>query len=1225
METFMNKKKTILTFLLLIAICLSGIMQVPQPVHAEPLAATGTVVITPTTGGKWAYIHRSDARHAEWYPTTGEYANWWRTNYDDSAWLNNSPNNNWTDQWTQMGWDVPSGMPKIAYLYSQGTEYSFGMHRQWFTIPAGHQATSVKLEIFADDQFAAHLNGTRIYTGPTERPQTITNIDPGLLKAGNNLFSISLLNISGPGGLTYRLTVTYEDKTPPTLGFAGADSNTWYNSNRVITAASSDPSGIAEQYVSDTNGNWRTSFTATQTTDIWCRAKDNSGNWAGPSVCGTVHIDKVKPTLGFSGATDGAWYNSPRTIQSASTDSGGSGLKSQGISTDNKTWVASKSINSTSDIYCRAEDNAGNVSQALCGRVNFDLNAPTVSVTKSPAGEWANQNVTVTATASDSGGSGLAGIRCKLASEGSWQNGSGGKCTRTAASSTTFQYYAWDNAGNYFGSASSPKTVAVNIDKINPTAVATKDKPGTWSSSDVNVSVSASDSGGSGVKTVYCKFSHESTWRTNNCNLTATQSTVLQYYVVDNAGNMHGSPENPLTLEVNIDKGPPLVYIEKIPDTDWASTDVLVIAHAMDTGAGLDNVFCKLSRDETWTEGVGGNCTRVATESDTFQYYAVDVLGNRLGDQYAPLDIPIRIERNAPTLGFNASGTKGLDEWFISDVVITPNSTDEDSGIRDQFVGLEPGNYDDSVIMTESGIVYCKAVDNAGILSEGACGFVYIDKLPPSAVGGAVEANGVESGKWQNSVNSPVFQWASASDTNSGLRGYNVYWGMDANGESDLFQVEEQFAPDPVSAPGIYYLRIQSMDNAGNTSEWRTVFEFRFDVIAPDLSGIVAHENQGSINNVWQNSITEPQFVWSDADGSASGVEGYYVYWGTNSNGESDFFQAGNEYAPEPVTESGIYFLRLRAKNHVGLLSEWKTVYVFKYTTGHSFTCEIDYDKGCEIRTPSQNQSITFPTQMVNESTWIFFSEHPVSFHQLLPYHKSIYNFSLEGMNQSGHVNEFNQPYTFVFHYGPKDVVGLKEETLAVYFWDEASGEWVNLDGDLDTANNTLTFSANHFTDYAVQAEFGEVGDALVQIFSGPIEVSEAVIEFPTVELNGYAQTTTATTTITARDATGTGQGWNIFIQAGDFISGRNVIPVSNFEIVLPSENIFMVDGYGQPVSGVEDYTNLDNEHLIILSAGAGEGMGFFEFSPIFRLLVPASAHAGTYTSEVLLTIVPGS
>jgi len=67
-----------------------------------------------------------------------------------------------------------------------------------------------------------------------------------------------------------------------------------------------------------------------------------------------------------------------------------------------------------------------------------------------------------------------------------------------------------------------------------------------------------------------------------------------------------------------------------------------------------------------------------------------------------------------------------------------------------------------------------------------------------------------------------VVRWNAAQDAASGVAGYRVYLGADANGTSEWFvPAPETLAP--ALAPGSYTLRVQPIDFAGNIGAWTTV------------------------------------------------------------------------------------------------------------------------------------------------------------------------------------------------------------------------------------------------------------------------------------------------------------------------------------------------------------------------------------------------------------------
>jgi len=66
----------------------------------------------------------------------------------------------------------------------------------------------------------------------------------------------------------------------------------------------------------------------------------------------------------------------------------------------------------------------------------------------------------------------------------------------------------------------------------------------------------------------------------------------------------------------------------------------------------------------------------------------------------------------------------------------------------------------------------------------------------------------------------------------------------------------------------------------------------------------------------------------------------------------------------------------------------------------------------------------------------------------------------------------FDPPITLTFSYDTSDIPeGIAEEDLVVAWYDQAAGEWVELDCVVDTENNTITASVPHFTTFAIIGE----------------------------------------------------------------------------------------------------------------------------------------------------------
>ncbi|MDI6827221.1 MAG: hypothetical protein QME62_01910, partial [Armatimonadota bacterium] len=192
------------------------------------------------------------------------------------------------------------------------------------------------------------------------------------------------------------------------------------------------------------------------------------------------------------------------------------------------------------------------------------------------------------------------------------------------------------------------------------------------------------------------------------------------------------------------------------------------------------------------------------------------------------------------------------------------------------------------------------------------------DDTPPLNPTLASEIHGAQNAVWQSSIADPAFTWSGASDADSGIAGYLVYFGTSELGTSDTEVSEASFDPSQVTS-GTYYLRIRAKDFAGNTAdEWKTLFVFKYDSNAPNTPIV---EDDGAYNG----SKTKLHASWRSYDAESGVVE--YAYAVGTSPGDSsivDWTSAGAaEEAvitiPYPGLSSGTtYYISVKAKDAAG-------------------------------------------------------------------------------------------------------------------------------------------------------------------------------------------------------------------------------------------------------------------------------------------------------------------
>ena len=173
----------------------------------------------------------------------------------------------------------------------------------------------------------------------------------------------------------------------------------------------------------------------------------------------------------------------------------------------------------------------------------------------------------------------------------------------------------------------------------------------------------------------------------------------------------------------------------------------------------------------------------------------------------------------------------------------------------------------------------------------------YQDLLAPTnpdisgleALSASESGTNIVSNNWYNHPN-PFFQWAPVGDVlgasdginGSGVAGYYVYWGTDSNSDPELLgtlSTNPSFTANNLIDATTYYLRIKTIDEAGNVSEETLQpFIYKYDDSGPgilenitaDPSGYTAIDN---FNFSWDSTVTSgaPMVEYCYKTGATSG------------------------------------------------------------------------------------------------------------------------------------------------------------------------------------------------------------------------------------------------------------------------------------------------------------------------------------------------------------------
>jgi hypothetical protein len=149
------------------------------------------------------------------------------------------------------------------------------------------------------------------------------------------------------------------------------------------------------------------------------------------------------------------------------------------------------------------------------------------------------------------------------------------------------------------------------------------------------------------------------------------------------------------------------------------------------------------------------------------------------------------------------------------------------------------------------------------------------------------------------------------------------------------------------------------------------------------------------------------------------------------------------------------------------------------------------------------------------------------------------------------------------------------------------------------------------------------------QVSAGTRSASIANATLLAVNYSHNNQTNTGTMTLTADDSTGSNLGWNVTVQAGNFVDGAKTIAASNFSITgygsITVNAGQAIDTAATPPGGPKTGATgtLDTARKVFL-AEAGYGKGNYSLPINVSLTILGQTLAGTYVSNLTVTIAQG-
>ena len=137
-------------------------------------------------------------------------------------------------------------------------------------------------------------------------------------------------------------------------------------------------------------------------------------------------------------------------------------------------------------------------------------------------------------------------------------------------------------------------------------------------------------------------------------------------------------------------------------------------------------------------------------------------------------------------------------------------------------------------------------------------GLFTIDNTAPINPNSCIDSGSV-SGELTSDPD-PDFSWSGATDNISSLLTYYYYWGTNPAGESEgNATTNNGFNPDSLAEDGIFYLRVNTEDEAGNRAGWTELYIYNFeaDSTAAYLENFRAAAGESGVLIEWRVSGSE--------------------------------------------------------------------------------------------------------------------------------------------------------------------------------------------------------------------------------------------------------------------------------------------------------------------------------------------------------------------------------
>jgi predicted CxxxxCH...CXXCH cytochrome family protein len=382
------------------------------------------------------------------------------------------------------------------------------------------------------------------------------------------------------------------------------------------------------------------------------------------TVQAVAAVDTTPPTTSSSfNPAANAYFRTAQTVNLTATDAG-SGVKTTYYRIDSGSFGTGSAFTVSGDgvhtFSYYSVDNANNTETThVSNSFRIDTVAP-VTASTATAGATYVGGQTFTLTATDTGGSGVAGTWYKL-DAGAYTAGASIAVAAPASGSAshTLSWYSVDNAGNQEATKSVAFTVQAPVVDTTPPTTTSSFNPAAGASYKAGqpVTLTAADAG-SGVKSTYYKIDAGAFVQGTSFTVTGDGLHTFSYYSVDNANNTETTR---VSSSFRIDTVAPTTTINATPGLTYIGQQVFSLA-AADTGSGVASTSYKLDGALTFTVGtvIAVAAPASGSAAHTISWYSLDNAGNQEATKSVTFTVAAQVAAGGTTtLSFRTNASFG--------------------------------------------------------------------------------------------------------------------------------------------------------------------------------------------------------------------------------------------------------------------------------------------------------------------------------------------------------------------------------------------------------------------------------------------------------------------------------------------------------------------------------------------------------------------------------------